>query len=167
MKFLIALGISILFIAPVMADTVCCGKDTMAAVPRDTLPSDRTIVLHPDSTTMKETALPDFAFANPGFERAYRTIADSPVLIAHFPCVCGCMRNRGHTSLLSCYRKPDGSWDDHATVCKECIDGALLIGWWRAKYNWTFEEMRPVYEEKFHPERWPVVRMVESPEDET
>lgn len=161
MKFLIAFGISILLVAPAAADEACCGKDTVAAAPRDILPQDRTIVLHPDSTIMNETALPAFALTTPGFQRAYQIVADSPVLIAHFPCVCGCMRNRGHTSLLSCYRKSDGSWDDHATVCQECIDGALLIGWWRAKYNWTFEEMRPVYEEKFHPEKWPMIVITE------
>lgn len=159
MKSLFAFAITFLFAAPVLADTSSCERDSQPAKSSrmETVPPNRTIVMHPDSTAMKDTMLPAFALKTPEFERAYQAVADSPVFIASFPCVCGCMRNRGHTSLLSCYRKPDGSWDHHATVCEECIDGALLIASWRAEHGWTFEEMRPLYEQKFHPEKWPMV----------
>lgn len=152
MKFLIAIGISLLFVTSAAADTTCCGNDTTSA---HAVSSDTASVSHPDSTTMKDTALPTFAFATPISKRAYQTAADSPALLALFPCTCGCMRNKGHTSLLTCYRKPDGAWDDHAVKCKECIEGVVAINWWITKYNFTFEEMRSLYEEKFHPERWP------------
>ena len=54
----------------------------------------------------------------------YEFAAAHPDGMARIPCYCGCV-GLDHGSLLDCFVKPGGGYEEHASGCKVCRDEAV------------------------------------------
>jgi len=60
----------------------------------------------------------------------YKAAVKNHDILYAIPCYCGCGVSQGHTSLLDCFFKEDGSFNDHASNCHICADQAVDVGKW-------------------------------------
>jgi hypothetical protein len=57
----------------------------------------------------------------------YRFAAAHPRVYDVVPCFCGCESMLGHRSLLTCFVRPEGGWERHASGCAVCTEESSII----------------------------------------
>ncbi len=97
--------------------------------------------------------LPSYAYNSAITLAGYKSAVKEHDILYAIPCYCGCGVSQGHTSLLDCFFKADGAFNDHASNCHICADQAVDVGKWsdegiplkdiRARTEAKFSEFGP------------------------
>lgn len=74
-------------------------------------------------------------FQKPWQIAVYKQAAQIPNVLYQLPCLCGCERGLGHTSLHSCF---EGT---HGAICETCA-GEEAYAYQMTKRGWTVQQIR-------------------------
>lgn len=99
---------------------------------------------------LPDPRFPTFVYDSALSLKAYRLATRMPEMLNKLPCYCDCGRASGHTSLNSCFFKPDGSYNDHASGCEVCGLEMVDAAQWTTEGK-SLKQIRTMIDSKYTP----------------